>query len=595
MAEFVQRRVENQIPELQQLERVGLLTGKEARAVIRKVTALEYKLKRRTAEKEDYLQYIQYEINYLELLKKRRQRIGYAFKKEEIEYVILQRIHELFRRATNRWKEDLQLWLSHVAFCKKWNCKNQQSRIFSSLLAVHPDKPALWIMAAKWEFEDQLSSESARQLFLRALRFHPDSAKLYQEYFRMELMNVEKQRIEREDLGQTLTDIGEASYSDEILDGGLVRVVYKSAVQKIKGAEFQLSLLSIAKKFNFTGDLQKAILSDLQALHAEDPLTWDFLARQELSAKPLPSAEYTSKQTKAQDLARLEEQSSRVYETALGSLQTESMWELYVSFCQERYRRQTNSKELKQQRQDRLLSTLQKAHDAGLLPQARYHDWVSLLMALEQGQMAAEVLAAATDRFPGSVDMWKKRLETLMTLKSENVEQVFEKALTLVKMQDSLPLWTLMVGWSEKERDEEATKSLYQKLVLNPVTTRTMKVKYLDWAYRTQGYNRARKVFSCLQENRPFSEDFFTRMIDIEKDQEKSKMANLREYYERALREFGATQPDLWLSYIREELSHGEGKPENCGAIHWRAMKVLQGADVEVFVSRYTLLQSGHL
>ncbi|XP_075704246.1 U3 small nucleolar RNA-associated protein 6 homolog, partial [Rhinoderma darwinii] len=181
MAEFVQRRVEDQIPELQQLERVGLLTGKEARSVIKKVTALEYKLKRRTVEKEDFISYIQYEINFLELLKKRRQRIGYWFKKEEIEFVILQRIHELFSRATNKWKEDLQLWMSHVAFCKKWNCKLQLSRIFSSLLAVQPDKAALWIMAAKWEFEDQLSAESARLLFLRALRFHPDSAKLYQE------------------------------------------------------------------------------------------------------------------------------------------------------------------------------------------------------------------------------------------------------------------------------------------------------------------------------------------------------------------------------------------------------------------------------
>lgn len=36
-------------------------------------------------------------------------------------------------------------------------------------------------MAAKWEMEDRLSSESARQLFLRALRFHPECPKLYQE------------------------------------------------------------------------------------------------------------------------------------------------------------------------------------------------------------------------------------------------------------------------------------------------------------------------------------------------------------------------------------------------------------------------------
>lgn len=36
-------------------------------------------------------------------------------------------------------------------------------------------------MAAKWEMETQLSSESARHLFLRALRFHPECPKLYQE------------------------------------------------------------------------------------------------------------------------------------------------------------------------------------------------------------------------------------------------------------------------------------------------------------------------------------------------------------------------------------------------------------------------------
>lgn len=40
---------------------------------------------------------------------------------------------------------------------------------------------ALWILAAKSEMEDRNSSESARHLFLRALRFHPDNQKVYQE------------------------------------------------------------------------------------------------------------------------------------------------------------------------------------------------------------------------------------------------------------------------------------------------------------------------------------------------------------------------------------------------------------------------------
>lgn len=51
---------------------------------------------------------------------------------------------------------------------------------------------------------------------------------------------------------------------------------------------------------------------------------------------------------------------------------------------------------------------------------------------------------------------------------------------------------------------------------------------------------------------------------------------------------------DLWLQYIQEELG-ALGQPENCGKIHWRAMKFLEGESVERFISRYTLLQTGHL
>lgn len=36
-------------------------------------------------------------------------------------------------------------------------------------------------MAAKSELEDRSSSESARHLFLRALRFHPTNQKVYLE------------------------------------------------------------------------------------------------------------------------------------------------------------------------------------------------------------------------------------------------------------------------------------------------------------------------------------------------------------------------------------------------------------------------------
>uniref|UniRef100_A0A669CW82 UTP6 small subunit processome component n=1 Tax=Oreochromis niloticus TaxID=8128 RepID=A0A669CW82_ORENI len=411
MAEIVQQRIEDRIPELEQLERVGLFTKKEVKSIIKRVTALEYKLHRLIVNKEDFIAYIQYEINVLELIKKRRAHIHYQFKREEIEYPIIHRINSIFKRATNKWKDDVQLWLSHVAFCKKWATKSQISKVFSAMLAIHPDKPALWIMAAKSELEDRNSSESARHLFLRALRFHPNDKKVYQEYFRMELLHCEKLRKQKIQLEQAQMDLGEYEFSPEILSGKLAEVVYKDATGKIKEAEFVISLLNIAAIFDFTKDLQESILQDLQTNYTDDSSTWDFMAKRELEA-PGAGEELQTAKGRASDINRREERCCQVYEEGVKSLNT-------------------------------------------------------------------------------------GRIKTI-------------------------------------------------------------------------------NVITML---------FF---------QENPKMSNLRDYYERVLQEFGTSDEDLWLQYIREELGP-LGQPENCGKIHWRAMKFLEGESVERFVSKYALLQTGHL
>uniref|UniRef100_A0A7N8WVP6 UTP6 small subunit processome component n=1 Tax=Mastacembelus armatus TaxID=205130 RepID=A0A7N8WVP6_9TELE len=444
MAEVVQHRIEERIPELEQLERVGL-------AHIDTVT-----------RNKRIHHVISYEINVLELIKKRRAHIHYQFKREEIEFPIIHRINSIFRRATNKWKDDVQLWLSHVAFCKKWATKGQISKVFSALLAVHPDKPALWIMAAKSELEDRNSSESARHLFLRALRFHPNNKKVYQEYFRMELLHCEKLRKQKQELEKADMDLGEYEFSPEILSGKLAEVVYKDATGKIKEAEFVISLLNIATIFDFTKDLQDSILKDLQTNYKEDSLTWDFMAKRELEA-PGAGEELRSAKGRASDINRREEHCCQVYEEG-NALQT-----------------------------------------------------VCSLVCSQRGLLSA-VAAVAME----------------------------------------------------------------------------MKECYLDWSYSTRGYKKARKTFTSLQNNRPLSKAFFTRMIEIEKEQENPKMNNLREYYERVLEEFGTSDDDLWLQYIQEELGP-LGQPENCGKIHWRAMKFLEGESVERFTSKYTLLQTGHL
>uniref|UniRef100_A0A673CSG9 UTP6 small subunit processome component n=1 Tax=Sphaeramia orbicularis TaxID=375764 RepID=A0A673CSG9_9TELE len=503
MAEIVQQRIEDRIPELEQLERVGLFTKKEVKA-----TALEYKLHRLIVNKEDFIAYIQYEINILELIKKRRAVSVYKFKREEIEFPIIQRINSIFKRATNKWKDDVQLWLSHVAFCKKWGTKGQISKVFSTMLAIHPDKPALWIMAAKSELEDRDSSESARHLFLRALRFHPNNKKVYQEYFRMELLHCEKLRKQKQELERAAMDLGEYEFSPEILSGKLVEVVYRDATGKIKGSKFRLCDIN---KLLFD-IFYPLIFLNLQTNYTEDSVTWDFMAKRELDA-PGAGEELQSAKGRASDINRREERCCQVYEEGVKSLNTESMWTCYVAFCLERQKRKTNVQELKEQRQERLLGVLHRAHDGSLLKEDYYKNWLQILLSSGDAEGAASVAMAATQRYSQSVSVWSLSLQTLIQLGSADVGKLFQDALTHVDPKESLPLWQLQVQWSVANQSPEETEAVFKRGLLSavPAVAMEMKAAYLDWSHTTGGYKKT------------------------------PKMNNLRDYYERALQEFGSS------------------------------------------------------
>ena len=48
-----------------------------------------------------------------------KQKIGYHFKKPEIDWAIANRINKLFMFVIARFPSDLKLWLSQIEFCKR--------------------------------------------------------------------------------------------------------------------------------------------------------------------------------------------------------------------------------------------------------------------------------------------------------------------------------------------------------------------------------------------------------------------------------------------------------------------------------------------
>ena len=103
MAERVQADLELMLTELEQMQRVNLLTPEEVKMLIKRRKRFEYKLQKQTKVKEDILAYIQYEGCLLDLIELRRDKIGYLHKKNEIDNAIAKRIHKLFKIAEHRY------------------------------------------------------------------------------------------------------------------------------------------------------------------------------------------------------------------------------------------------------------------------------------------------------------------------------------------------------------------------------------------------------------------------------------------------------------------------------------------------------------
>lgn len=123
MADVVQYRLERMVDELDDLERRGIFTRAEIAEIVKQRRKFEYRLKRPSPLKEDFIAYIDYEVKLDELRQLRRKAVAYESKKRKkksvSDYAGVARIVEIYRLATMRYKGDINLWFRYLEFCKQ--------------------------------------------------------------------------------------------------------------------------------------------------------------------------------------------------------------------------------------------------------------------------------------------------------------------------------------------------------------------------------------------------------------------------------------------------------------------------------------------
>ena len=286
MADEVRKQMESMVPELEDLQERELMNAREIRMVVKQRREFEYLLKRRSPRKVDFLRYIAFELNFESLRQKRKARLKQASKGVS-DHAGMRRVHLIFDRALRRFHADTALWLQYMSFCARTRSTKTLARLFPRALRTHPREAAIWIRAASWEFVTNSNIEAARVMLQRGLRVNKSSARLWVEYFRFEMLCVEKLVARRQLLGLAEGEgEGEESGVARALRGGAVPlvVVRNALAARAEDLDFQLELLEVCDSFRLPAaeHVGAALVAHLKTTWAAEPRCWAALATRPL-------------------------------------------------------------------------------------------------------------------------------------------------------------------------------------------------------------------------------------------------------------------------------------------------------------------------
>ncbi|CAI5744794.1 unnamed protein product [Peronospora destructor] len=457
MADTVQITMEKMVPELEDLQARKIFSADEIRQIVEKRRGFEYSLQRVPMRKIDAMRYIEYELKLDALRAARKERLG-------LEKVTLgdtagvKRVHNIFDRVLFKHRGSVELWLQYVAFCKREGSSRVLSAVFSRALQSHPRNAQLWIEAASYEFGVNLNVDSARVLMQRAVRLNKHNQKLWLEYFRLELLYVQKLAMRRQvlrldeevekvvDDGSTVLivelpeekKVEEDEVSDEVaakmnarkivLQGAIAKIVYTNAVVAVPDdVMFRLEFIKIRDLF---GGYTAATLSDFilhdcletfpnsEVVHAAKALR-PFLAMGDSAAVDAGESEVSSADmNEAERQAEL--QVVHNFETSVTQLDTVSIKELFAEWIVTRLASSSSTAFMLEYARAKLKEFALAGPSTSSSLAIKYVDLIHRTDGTDDALMVVRKLC--NERLPQSAEVWLLQSQLMLHADHEEVD-----------------------------------------------------------------------------------------------------------------------------------------------------------------------------
>ncbi|KAK4439356.1 hypothetical protein Salat_0270500 [Sesamum alatum] len=636
MADVVQFKLERMLNELDDLERRGLFSRREIAEIVKQRRKFEYRLKRPSPLKQDFLAYIDYEkqLDALRRLRKKsvlRKSGGKKSKKSVSDYAGVSRILDIYRLATNRFKGDIQLWFQYLEYCRARG-HGRMKKALAQLVRFHPKVPGVWIYAAAWEFDNNLNVAAARALMQNGLRACPTAEDLWVEYLRMELTYLnklkarkvalgedegdlardhtnadEKQwRDENKELFMALNESGDADKRSGLQDGesegkvdvfrehglNILQTVYSGAIEALPTSfSVRTRFLEIleATDLAHSEDMREKILNDMKRDFSKEPLYWDWLARVEIADLKGINEKQLSKAV-------------QVYEEGMKFVPSALMVELYVKFLMDAISDEDRGGKAAMHftfhgHRTELVSHLQmvfeKAESLGCITEDLACQYVSFLLQLGKGDEAKMLIEKlCSGEFSEAVRLWTLRLSIEMRCiqtkslspSKADVLYIFEllrSILMKVRVSEAENLWIMGLKYFANQR-KHFDKLVETSLLLlakdgGSYNGFSLSSTIVNYILQRDGVESAREMYKRFLALPHPGLAIYRNCIELELNLastgEKTGLPKARKLYESALATYDE-DASLWQDYHSMEVKMGTS--ETAAAVHWRARKALK-------------------
>jgi len=563
MAEYVSSRTEEWVPMAEELQRSNILNLMETRELLDNISQFEYKIQSRERKLNDILEYVGYQRKVLKIIKKRRKKMNFDHKRQEIEGKLISRIHSQFGSAKIAFSHDLQLWKSNVEFLQKLKSWSGISALYVELLRLHGSKyPHLFKNAIDFEYNQNPSKgiETARHHYKLGFRMHPKDMSLIIHAFSLELKYIDYLYKNKNELETVLAqDNGE----ELVINLKLAKLLYKQSTRKATEVNIFLDFFFATQPYDFAATFREEIIEDIKE-RCGDEFTFDQLAKLAINNN---------------DVGRAIQQ----YRLGIEVKPTEKMYDyflesLWLLICK------VSNKYI-----EVALPVCQQAHENRKMSVHGYVLW-SQIQAINSSdnknhKNAKAVLQLGIQRFESDHkrELWILNMEMIkLKLKEDfNAHEVQDRIFSLRSSKIPEDFWTQSFLAFVMKGLKNSNLESFVETVSNDDVKAKLRTTLLNHIACQSGRSEARTYYKKYQGCRPLTFSFHQTMIKLELllQDRKSSIGFVRQCYQNAIYQFGSSVPEVWTDIMGFE-NNIAGDPQKASYYHSRALTELKNENL---------------